>query len=601
MTGTIINNMTVIDDADDETTWTGGTPGEVAGWLREGTFAVGELASAGDQEVYITQTARNMSNETIHGWMLLWGAPEARIDGGFGISVGDGTNEAKFFVGGSDLSGFHKNATGWQCFILSVPDRVTGIGNSTQLSGTEASIDDTNITELGYGFSVANKAVGANDNLFWDIMWTYDHTDYAAEITLGTSGSSATFGDLAIYDASTSADRALGILSEVATGVYELTAPLAIGEDGTAASYFSTTNEEVVFANVEYLNNHKLNLIANSTGQNEFFATGSTFRNVHAALPAIMDLSNTNFEYIQINGCNFLGYIDITLPPSSVNRFCNNSTFDGCGQIDPNTCEFENNTIRNTSDAATGALLLDASDTTNWGLLNFVSGGNEHGLYIPSGATGSYDLPAINTTGYAVSDGSGGNEFIYNNSGGAVTLNKAPGSSGNFSVMNGTSATTSVVDTVTLIITVSDSNGDAIVGARVFMQAASGGAAPYNDSVTITSTGTTATVAHTGHGMSDGEFVIIRGANEFEYNGWYAITNSTTNDYDYTMAGDPVDTATGTITATQGFMNEDTIAGGIASQSFAAGGTQPYEGRARESSGTPFYKLATFSGGDLSG
>jgi hypothetical protein len=75
--------------------------------------------------------------------------------------------------------------------------------------------------------------------------------------------------------------------------------------------------------------------------------------------------------------------------------------------------------------------------------------------------------------------------------------------------------------------------------------------APTAKSVTITSSGTTATVTHTSHGWATNDYVTIAGANESAYNGKFKITKTSANAYTYTMASDPADTATGTITATK--------------------------------------------------
>jgi hypothetical protein len=67
--------------------------------------------------------------------------------------------------------------------------------------------------------------------------------------------------------------------------------------------------------------------------------------------------------------------------------------------------------------------------------------------------------------------------------------------------------------------------------------------------VTITNSGTVATVTHTAHGLSTGAEVTISGANEPEYNGTWTVTVTGANTYTYTMDSSPSGDATGTITA----------------------------------------------------
>lgn len=65
----------------------------------------------------------------------------------------------------------------------------------------------------------------------------------------------------------------------------------------------------------------------------------------------------------------------------------------------------------------------------------------------------------------------------------------------------------------------------------------------------LTSSGTTATATKNDHGFSNGDVVTIAGATPSAYNGTFTISNVTTNTFDYTLASDPADTTTGTITA----------------------------------------------------
>jgi len=72
----------------------------------------------------------------------------------------------------------------------------------------------------------------------------------------------------------------------------------------------------------------------------------------------------------------------------------------------------------------------------------------------------------------------------------------------------------------------------------------------YAPTVTIVSSGTTATATATGHWFRNGNIVTISGANESDYNGTFVVTRVDDDTFTYTMDADPVDTATGTITAT---------------------------------------------------
>ena len=68
----------------------------------------------------------------------------------------------------------------------------------------------------------------------------------------------------------------------------------------------------------------------------------------------------------------------------------------------------------------------------------------------------------------------------------------------------------------------------------------------------ITSIGTTATATLAGHPYIDGDVLFITGADQTEYNGWYAIFNVTATTFDYIFAGSATSPATGTIIAKYG-------------------------------------------------
>ena len=82
--------------------------------------------------------------------------------------------------------------------------------------------------------------------------------------------------------------------------------------------------------------------------------------------------------------------------------------------------------------------------------------------------------------------------------------------------------------------------------------------AKRSQSVTITRSGTTATVALNAHGYSVGALVIIAGASQSAYNGTKTILSVATNSFTYEVTGSPATPATGTITAVAGdFVERD--------------------------------------------
>jgi hypothetical protein len=115
-----------------------------------------------------------------------------------------------------------------------------------------------------------------------------------------------------------------------------------------------------------------------------------------------------------------------------------------------------------------------------------------------------------------------------------------------------TGGTIVVRQAVTLTVKVVDiGDGSDIEDARVLVKASDGtGYLPFEDSVSITRSGSTATVTHTAHGLVTGDKVQIDGADQEEYNGAATITVTGVNAYTFTVSGSPTTPATGTIVST---------------------------------------------------
>ncbi len=269
-------------------------------------------------------------------------------------------------------------------------------------------------------------------------------------------------------------------------------------------------------------------------------------------------------------------------------------TVNDIGQIDPiGIAEIENITV--IGSAADSALLITASNEMSIIKIdsfidNITGTTGSAGHSIELTATGSHAFDNISFSGGGGTQGSNltpasgsTTADVYNNSGGAITINVS-NSGDTPSVRNAAGSTTTVVNAVTIKFTVKDAAGDAIEGANVLVEADTGGALPADDTVTITSASTTATVTHTAHGLATGDKVIIRDAVEDEYNGLQTITVTDANTYTYTITA-TTSPATGTIGSTAWIMNGLTDSNGVLEKTdFNYGSAQPIRGRVRKSS-----------------
>lgn len=248
-----------------------------------------------------------------------------------------------------------------------------------------------------------------------------------------------------------------------------------------------------------------------------------------------------------------------------------------------------------TLSASTVATLTDPvfGTTTDLHDVTFVQGSAGHAMEIATAT--SYTLTNIFFSGYGTT-GSNDAAIYVSASSGTVTLNIAGGDSPTYRTAG---ATVNIVTSpVTTTITVQDiEDFSAISGARVLLLASNGtGDLPFEESVTITSSGTTATVTHTSHGMATGDVAYIKGANEQDYNGIWEITVTGVNSYTYAMNNSTTSPATGTIDSTGGIFNETTNGSGIVTDSRSISVDQPVTGRVRKATTSPYYKTAPING-----
>lgn len=190
---------------------------------------------------------------------------------------------------------------------------------------------------------------------------------------------------------------------------------------------------------------------------------------------------------------------------------------------------------------------------------------------------------------------------VVNSSGGAVTLTIGGGGDAP-SVRNiGASTTTLVISPVTLTIKAADAvTGADLQNCRVLVTPSNGtGPLDFEESVTIATSGTTATVTKTTHGYATNDIIQIRGANESELNCVATITVTGASTFTYTIVSIGGASGTGSITATQVIISGLTDVNGEISKSLALASDQPIEGNVRLSSASPFYKTGIIISGTI--
>lgn len=466
-----------------------------------------------------------------------------------------------------------------------------------------------------------------------------DVSRYGTGITIndGTSGSPVTFADILSYDNNNT--RALGVIVS-SNGIYFLGGKFYFGTTSqTAVTYFKDTGKTLVYqgfpVNVGFYEIKLAGVVSYTTTfqlgnySGGVASGGCTFKGADryshyggastGLVPAVWKLTGDSSNTVcKLYGSTFTEMSSANLRSDSEVRFC---TFQNFGTITPNGATLDSNTfldLRTTSPISasyavmvitatpiiTNCTYINCATALKWEInantngkldgSSFISGGTGHAIELGTNIPTDITINAVTFTGYGADETT--DAAIYNNSGKSITINITGGGTSP-TVRNGTGASTTVVaGAVTVTVTVKDIDGNNIQDARVLVTATSGGSMPYNVTVTISRSGSTATVSHTAHGMATNDKVQIKGANEIEYNGVYVITKINNDSYSYTVGGAPSTPATGTIKATYAALFGLTSASGVITMSRVFTSSQPITGKSRKSTGSSLYKTANIIG-----
>lgn len=311
----------------------------------------------------------------------------------------------------------------------------------------------------------------------------------------------------------------------------------------------------------------------------------------------IFNVSDNTGIFTAVN-CLLDNFASITLTTACDLETCiisNSGQVDAGGGSMLEGCSIINSTVA----ANTSSLLWDVNLNPDGELDNmvFTKGSAAHHA-IEFGTTSPLTMTVIGliSSGFNSANNQNDSFFHVKRTSGTVTINVQSGT-GNFSYRTDGATVNIVVDPVDSLFTVLDENASPLQNARVLVEASDGtGDLPYQNSVTITRSGSTASVSHTAHGMAANDIIVIRGADQDEYNCSAQITNVTANAYDYTVSGTPTTPATGTIIATGAVVSGLTDVNGEIKDTRSWTNSQPIIGSIRKSTTSPFYKTSTING-----
>ncbi len=534
-----------------------------AGWS---SATKGMIYNAGSQTI--------TSGEAVFMWVYYW-APnslDTESGGGLQVLVGSGSAAYKqFYVGGSDTLTYG----GWLCAVVDptlTADATTGSPTSTtSYFGAQADVPS--------GGPSKGQPLGIDAFRFGREL----------QITNGDLANGyATFDGAASYD--NNSTRRWGLLIK-RDGSYYQQGLFLMGSSGTSVD-FRDSNRVIFIQNTKK--------VSSSFNAFEIRNASSRVDWTNIQIQSLGTVSKGNFittdnATVNITNCTFT---DLGTFSFKSNGVIDGTTFRNCNLITLDSTTMTDSIIFGTNDS-TKAITTNTLNTIS--NCTFNSTGTKHAIELTSLGSGTMDWENF-LTGYAVSDGSTGNEAIYVNVGsGNLTINVAAGYN-TPSIRTAGAVVTVLSGAVTVEVTAVTTTGTAIQNARVLLKASNGtGPFPYDTTVTITRSGSTATVSHTSHGMATNDYIQIDAADQPEYNGVKLITKIDNNSYSYTVSGSPTTPATGTIKATFVALYGLTDSNGNLSTSRVYGSDQPVVGWARKSTSSPFYKEGTLTGSIISG
>lgn len=253
-----------------------------------------------------------------------------------------------------------------------------------------------------------------------------------------TNGYCTFSGFAAVND--TQANR-WGLLQAVAGG-YLFQGLMTLGTSSNAVD-FRDSNKSVNIADPKKVSS-SFNAIEINNASSRVDWTNISFLSIGTTSPGLLTVIDN--ADVNLNGCTFT---DMSAFVFQSNSTIIDTTFRRCGQVTQGGASFDGCLFTNCTAAV--SLLVDNPDVVS--NCEFISDGSNHAIQLTAACAGnSYTLTNLVVTGYTAS--SSGNEVIYNNSGGAVTINIDGGSGvANISVRNGTGASTTLVANYSFTIT----------------------------------------------------------------------------------------------------------------------------------------------------
>jgi len=518
----------------------------------------------------------------VWGFNATPGLSDTLANRGAYVIIGTSTaNFMQFHVEGSNTYGAAGRVA--RCYVVDyVTTSNTGSIPYRTVNGTPGA------TPTYFGFGLKTLATVKGSNIGCDAI----RYGTGAYITAGDATTPATFAGFNAQN--DSINNRWGILTAVGSA-YELQGRFVIGQNNSQVAtlaYFEDSDVSISLVDTVHSATDFTQFIIDHAST-EVYWTNINITALGTNNPGRIVVNNASSVFDIIGGV----FTDIGITTLRAACTADGTTWRGCDAITLNSATLDNCLIDSSSVATSSAAVVtdDLADLQD----NTFIGNSNHAVELTSLGTGTMTWNNyLDTASYASSDGTAGTEAIYVNVGsGTLTINVGSGYSTPYIRTAGATVTV-VSGQATMTVTVRNQEDNSVIqGAAVTVTPSDNtGPFPWDETVTITRSGSTATVSHTAHGLSTGHKVKITGADQNEYNRIKTITVTGANAYTFTVSGTPTTPATGTIKATAIIIDGVTNASGVISDTRAYGSNQPVSGSVKKGSEEPVFVPGSITG-----
>lgn len=430
----------------------------------QGTASVGNyVTNTLSGIMYDAGATQDWSGNTFYIWLNsgIVGLLDTKANGGMRIRFAGATVTDFFevYVGGSD-SWPNAVSGGWTQFVVDIDvARATAITNGW--TGGNPPVT-TAIRYVGYAAQTGGTMPRMADNTWIDEIRRLP-SGSPAVIVEGQNGGLTPWG---WSDVRTQLGVASGVVKDGPGGSYVLNGPIQFGiDDLITAHRFSDTSQVLLWDNQEFIDDTLYALTArgnaltgttqvtagvrSGTGNDSTGARGWIIQAASDGARWTADFNDPNVDAVNLWGSTLIHAGALALDSTNVSVI-STQMIDCEGAVVTGSEQIRNSVIAPA--VATSSAFMIANDISTIVNCEFESSGTGHAIELQTPLVATQDSIGNLFAGYASDAGTAGDRALYNNQGGAVTINVSGGGEV-MSVRNGTGASTNVVATVNFSLT----------------------------------------------------------------------------------------------------------------------------------------------------